>query len=883
MGEDNPDYLDDENSQSEEDSSYNSDDDSSYISSEDDSKESDNLTATNELSDQFDSERIPLPQKSLGVTVTEEDASASSSNDDSASDSDSCSDSGSDADYTTSDDFTTGTSADESWCSEDEEEYDDLMATMPIALGRKGGPMQLPLKQAPKPIEAPVQEGLVPLMDTTGEMTNPLDGLAMLQSIRSDLEKVGRMIVSNNQGEKFLRRAHILASINLLATNIPSCVLDHLGQEIREGLKAKIEKKDVFSGFSPSATSYSVNVSDHDDSEGSDLSDQCLDYEHDAAGDEMHQYEAGMRETSYDTSDAALSLVSPVRRIPSNSTLSVATPETYRKKPSMSFSMGFKSVITLGGVSEATKTSNAFAANTPTRMLPSTSYFECALLFVDISGFTKLSTKLDPENLSKVINSYFQLIVDTVFEFQGDIQKFAGDALFAEWRVSSTMTLDQCVDAAATCAAALVRDCADFPVMSFGGIVEAAKVHGEPTTTLNIHCGLGVGSMAGIHIGDSKDRREYIYLGDPINQATQACHIASLGQAAASREFLNLLASLGLINNTQFVMTDPSFSIIADREVSHLHQTKFEHQKRNAKSRGVTDHVDGLEVEALIEYRRLMSLYVHPVVVSNDVAAADDFCTSRVNSVAKERHQEEAELRSVYVMFINPRVSTQLTGNVDEDKLVARLLNNIMRLTTRELKKYHGHLRQTILDDKGLVLITTFGLRGSTFPNLVSERALPATVIIQTSLLMELGVESRIGATFGDVYCGPVGGAKRHEYSVMGPSVNLAARLMSLPENSGILVDNAVRRLASGSYAFKALAPVIAKGYKEAVRIFEPLTAIERSWGSIEPNFVGRQQELEKILMIARDMALAHESAPKLSKYFYKRHAKQTWQITHSR
>jgi class 3 adenylate cyclase len=36
------------------------------------------------------------------------------------------------------------------------------------------------------------------------------------------------------------------------------------------------------------------------------------------------------------------------------------------------------------------------------RSLPHASMYHCALLFVDISGFTKLSTLLDPESLSKV-------------------------------------------------------------------------------------------------------------------------------------------------------------------------------------------------------------------------------------------------------------------------------------------------------------------------------------------------------------------------------------------------------------------------------------------------------------------------------------------------
>ena len=74
---------------------------------------------------------------------------------------------------------------------------------------------------------------------------------------------------------------------------------------------------------------------------------------------------------------------------------------------------------------------------------------------------------------------------------------------------------------------------------------------------------------------------------------------------------------------------------------------------------------------------------------------------------------------------------------------------------------------------------------------------------------------------------------------------------MANKSNPGILVDKAVRKLASQSFAFNALPPVKAKGYKELVHIFEPLSPVERGWGQIIPNFVGRESELQKITQIA--------------------------------
>ncbi|GKY98856.1 hypothetical protein MPSEU_000841600 [Mayamaea pseudoterrestris] len=795
--------------------------------------------------------------------VAAQDLSADDMEEDSESDSES-EDSDSDEDY--SNDITGSELGDmtgdgSSWCSDDSEsdDYDDLMADL-MGGGNTTGAQRRPTLLPPKPTLPAVTEGLVPIANADEGM-NPMEGLAMLQNIRSELEQVGRMIVTQKTGEKFLQRAHILASINWLATNVPSCVLDHLGQEIREGLKAKEQQKNAAPKFMPMQRRGSVVASfdlqfEDDESEASELSDVMVGYNDD--DDELSlaypSHENSMRRTeSLGTFESkALNMKGGLKR-----NVSFSMDGDY--SPSRSSSKAFTGPVSMFTSSVTNSHTNGATEGTVTnRILPSVSHFECALLFVDISGFTQLSTMLDPENLSKTINQYFEVITKTVSDYEGDIQKFAGDALFCEWRVTSTRPKAYCVDLAAHCAAHLVNVCADFPVMAFGDIVQAAEGNGSPVTHLNVHCGLGIGSMAGIHIGDSANRREYVYLGDPIQQATNSCNDATFGQAVASKQFIKELLKLGMIESAV-----GESGVIAHRSVNHLQMTCHSFH-RNANSRGVTEHVDGLEVEALIEYRRLMSLYVHPVVVSNDVAAADGFKSSRGRATSRETSQEESELRSVYVMFMKPTVSMNLSGNSAEDKAAARLLNNIMLVTTRELKKYHGHLRQTILDDKGLVLIATFGLRGSTFPNLVSERALPASVLIHNALLVELGVDSRIGCTFGDVYCGPVGGVKRNEYAVMGPSVNLAARLMSLDQNAGILVDIAVRQLASQAYGFNALPPVAAKGYKDPVPIFEPLAALDRSWGRIEPNFVGRTPELTKLVKIAREMASAKQAPPRI-------------------
>lgn len=66
---------------------------------------------------------------------------------------------------------------------------------------------------------------------------------------------------------------------------------------------------------------------------------------------------------------------------------------------------------------------------------PSIRRFYACLLFIDISGFTILSQKMDVDSLRKFINAYFTKLINVVQKHGGDIVKFAGDALFIVWSV----------------------------------------------------------------------------------------------------------------------------------------------------------------------------------------------------------------------------------------------------------------------------------------------------------------------------------------------------------------------------------------------------------------------------------------------------------------
>jgi hypothetical protein len=249
--------------------------------------------------------------------------------------------------------------ADES--SSYENDYDELLCEMPIKTEspRRGGPRPVinvpisPKKEYPAP---------------PPELMNPMEGLAMFASIRAELEQVGRMIVAKKDGEKFLQRAHILASINWLSASVPTCVLDHLGQELRKTL----QEKDKFSEVNEGCVD-SIDIDD-DETEASALSAS-----ESHRGDDVGDFDDSFppRPTRQRCTDAGrrASFVMSVKR---------ASAKDKRKPNSLPFVSYFEGALLFG-------TSRPVMCN-DCHLTPNVFVF-LLLSTVDISGFTKRKFK----------------------------------------------------------------------------------------------------------------------------------------------------------------------------------------------------------------------------------------------------------------------------------------------------------------------------------------------------------------------------------------------------------------------------------------------------------------------------------------------------------
>ena len=129
-------------------------------------------------------------------------------------------------------------------------------------------------------------------------------------------------------------------------------------------------------------------------------------------------------------------------------------------------------------------------------------------LFTDLEGFTKLSHAIAPEELSKILNRYLDMLSDIVLQHGGTIDKFVGDAVVAFWGAPIARPDDG--DRAMQAATAMCRAGQEFARLG------DANLPAIGITRVWLHRGDAiVGNFGG------RGRMQYTALGDGMNTAAR--------------------------------------------------------------------------------------------------------------------------------------------------------------------------------------------------------------------------------------------------------------------------------------------------------------------------------------------------------------------------
>ena len=146
-----------------------------------------------------------------------------------------------------------------------------------------------------------------------------------------------------------------------------------------------------------------------------------------------------------------------------------------------------------------------------------------AVLFVDIRGFTTMSESLEPEQVVEILNRYLSLTTKAIFDNDGTLDKFVGDATMAVF--NAPFDLDDYIFKAV---------CAAYDIAAGADEIEAEMMERFGKTVgfgVGVNCGPAVVGNIGCDV-----RMDYTAIGDTVNTAARLEANAKRGQILISDE-----------------------------------------------------------------------------------------------------------------------------------------------------------------------------------------------------------------------------------------------------------------------------------------------------------------------------------------------------------
>lgn len=464
-------------------------------------------------------------------------------------------------------------------------------------------------------------------------------------------------------------------------------------------------------------------------------------------------------------------------------------------------------------------------------------FVEGTLLFADISGFTAMSEKLSQsgregaEEVTAVVNRYFDQMLAILKDYKGDLIRFGGDALlglFEEGR-GPYSSATQAVQAAMK--------------MQAGMSQFAQTKTSQGTFPLRMSVGVHKGRFFAAQLG-TEETMEYALFGSEVNNTAAIESAANAGQV--------------LLDKLTYDEIDDSLLCTAVAVPEHPDYLAVEHIDLPPLPPAyppMETHYPLAPTLARI-WRIVKQLDVFtPYLPAGLLArlASDPIATSL-----------KGEHRPVANIFANVDglgdIADRLGPGAEEQIIAA--LNLYFTRISDALYQFGGVVNKIDLYDHGEKLMVIFGAPVAHEDDV--ERAVRASLAMQSVFdeiaivlpqqtgLPDLNMQQRIGISAGYVFAGYVGSSWRHEYTVMGDEVNLAARLMSTAVPGSIIISENVKRRVSEVAEFEQRGEVQLKGKSQPVPIFEVKKVQDRrdltySIQGMQSELVGREEEWQQL------------------------------------
>ena len=212
------------------------------------------------------------------------------------------------------------------------------------------------------------------------------------------------------------------------------------------------------------------------------------------------------------------------------------------------------------------------------------------------------------------------------------------------------------------------------------------------------------------------------------------------------------------------------------------------------------------------------------------------------------------------MLFADLKGSMELLADRDPEE-ARKLLDPVLELMMEAVHHYEGTVNQAAGDG----IMALFGaplahedhaVRACYAALRMQERAKRhAEAVFHTH---GVNLQIRVGLNSGDVVVGTVGSDLRMDYTAIGRTTHLAARMEQLASPGSILVTPSTLELVDGFVTVKSLGPVPVKGLIEPLEVHEVtgVGPVRTRFQSVARRgltpFVGRERELEQLRQAQR-------------------------------
>jgi class 3 adenylate cyclase/tetratricopeptide (TPR) repeat protein len=217
--------------------------------------------------------------------------------------------------------------------------------------------------------------------------------------------------------------------------------------------------------------------------------------------------------------------------------------------------------------------------------------------------------------------------------------------------------------------------------------------------------------------------------------------------------------------------------------------------------------------------------------------------------------------RQATVLFADVRGFTSLAESADAE-VVVDIMNAVWARIDAVIEGAGGRIDKHIGD----AVMAVWGAEASSEDD--PERAVRAGLELQQALAgdEEASLEMRVGIATGPVVLGEV--ATTREFTAMGDTVNVAARLEGAAPVGGVLISHDTYRHVRGVFDVRALGPLQVKGRSEPVRAYVVQRAKPQSFRipsrgveGVETRMVGRDHELAALQRAFEQVAAGGRAA----------------------